>query len=235
MRFKLKTDFALVALTVVMGLASAPSHAVTISGLFNTGTDASNLALTGGNGVVDTHYQILSSTSPGYAGNQAVTYFHSAYAANDANSRWISLSANGSPGGNTTVYRTTFDLTGFDPLTALITGNWGVDNAGSIILNGVYSGISHTGFSSLVSFSLNSGFVAGMNTLDFEVRDFGQPTALRVDDLAGTANLYGPGNTVPEPTSIALLSLGLLGLAARRRKSLVSASCYRSASKVIPG
>lgn len=122
---KLKTSIAIgVAL-----LAQAPLSAATIVGLFNTGTDAANVALAGGNGVTDPHYTILSSTSVGFAGQQAVTYFNGAYVAEDADSRWISLSSSGNPGGNTTVYRLTFDLTGLNAATATLSGLGGTDNA----------------------------------------------------------------------------------------------------------
>src|SRR5687767_3802871 len=95
---------ALGALAAAATLAASGVHAATITGLFNTGTDASNVALAGGNGVIDPHYQIISSTSAGFAGQQAVT-FQCCYAPEDADSRWISLGAGGSPGSNTTVYR----------------------------------------------------------------------------------------------------------------------------------
>ena len=206
-------------------LVCAPVSAQTIAGLFNTGTDSNNLALVGGDGVTDPHYLIAASTSPGFAGNQAVTYFNSAYAANDANSRWISISGTGNPGSNTTTYRLTFDLTGFDFLSALITGNWGVDNTGAILLNG--SATSNTlpvftagNFSSLHAFSVNSGFVAGINTLDFVVTDLGAPTALRVDDISGTATLLAANGAVPEPGTWAmmLLGFGAIGFSMRHRR-----------------
>jgi PEP-CTERM motif len=204
---------ALAALSLATAAQAAP-----ILGLFNTGTNASNLALAGGDGVVDPHYVIQSSTSPGFAGSQAVTYFNGAYAPNDANSRWISLSANGSPGSNTTVYRTTFSLAGLDPTTAAITGLWGADNIGTIFLNGVSTGVTTSTFSSLTAFSITSGFVAGLNTLDFQVVDQGAPTALRVDDLVGTAREVS--GAVPEPASWAmmLLGFGAAGMAIRRQR-----------------
>ena len=34
------------------------------------------------------------------------------------------------------VYRTTFDLTGFDPATVSVSGMWAADDAGGIRLNG---------------------------------------------------------------------------------------------------
>lgn len=199
-------------------LAQAPLAAAIIPGLFNTGTDASNIALAGGNGVADPHYTILSSTSPGFAGQPARTYFNGAYVANDANSRWISLSGTGNPGSNTTVYRLSFDLTGLNAATASLSGRAGTDNAGFVTLNGGGSQLIN-GFGTLVSFSFASGFVAGVNNLDFTVRDFGPPTALRVDDLAGTADVAA---TVPEPTSWAMMiaGFGLVGAASRRRVRL---------------
>lgn len=212
----------LAATAAVALLVSAPVSAQTIGGLFNTGTDSSNLALAGGDGVTDSHYLVATSTSPGFAGNQAVTYSHPAYAANDADSRWISISSTGTPGSNTTTYRLTFDLTGYDFLSALITGNWGVDNTGAILLNG--SATPNTlpvftagNFSSLHAFSINSGFVSGINTLDFVVTDLGAPTALRVDDISGTARLLN--GAVPEPGTWAmmLLGFGAIGFSMRHR------------------
>ncbi len=183
------------------------------------------MALAGGNGVTDTHYSIFSSTSPGFAGGQAVTYYNPSYVANDANSRWISLSRNGSPGANVTKYRLSFDLTGLDAATAMITGRWGTDNAGAIFLNGNITGIPTVSFGALASFSLSSGFVSGINTLDFQVSDSGPPTALRVDDLVGTANVLNPDPGVPEPATWAtmLAGLGLVSFAMRRRATLTFA------------
>ncbi len=207
-------------LSAACALSLATSaHAAAIVGLFNTGTDAAGLAIVGGNGVADPHYVIQSSTSAGFAGQQAVT-FQCCYVANDANSRWISLNASGGPGGNTSVYRTTFSLAGLNPATAAISGSWGADNVGTIFLNGVNTGITITNvFSSLVGFSITSGFVAGINTLDFRVVDEGAPGALRVDDLVGTANVAVTG-AVPEPASwlMMILGFGIAGTAMRQRR-----------------
>ena len=204
-----------------VALAAMPASAATITGLFNTGTDANNVALVGGNGTVDPHYSILSSTSPGFAGQQAVT-FQCCYVADDADSRWISLSGNGSPGSNETFYRLSFSLTGLNPTTASISGRGGSDNAGRIFLNGVDTGIDINGFSALVPFTISSGFVAGTNFLDFRIQDFGAPTAFRIDDLQGTADVI---NAVPEPATWALMIGGfaLVGAATRRQRKAIMA------------
>lgn len=210
----------LLATALLLATVSTAAAAATIPGLFNTGTDASNVALVGGNGVTDPHYSVLSSTIAGVTtGVQAVTYLNGAYLANDANSRWISHSSNGAPGNGTTTFRLTFDLTGLNPATAAITGSWGVDNNGLILLNGVSTGIARTGgtatnFQTLANFSISSGFISGLNTLDFAVTDLGQPLALRVDNLAGTADVITP---TPAPAALALLGLGLAGIALRRK------------------
>ncbi len=212
----------LLTATSLLACAATHAQAATITGLFNTGTDANNVALVGGNGVADPHYSIFSSTAPGFAGLPAVTYIHPVYPANDANSRWISLSSGGGVGGSVSVYRLSFDLTGLDPLTALVSGRGATDDLGRIFLNGADTGMDINGFGAFSSFTLNSGFVSGINTLDFRVTDvFGAPTALRVVDLTGTADaIVNPG--VPEPASWALMiaGFGLTGAAMRRRTTV---------------
>ena len=212
----------LLAGALCLGLSSGAAAVsvvptMNIPGLFNTGVDDAGNALVGPNGVADTHYLLLSTNIGGIStGGNAVTFFNGSYAANSTSSRWISHSANGSPGTGTTVFRTTFDLTGLDPSTAQISGLNAVDNAGLIRLNGVDTDVELNGsFGTLVAFSISSGFIAGVNTLDFVVTDFGPPLALRITGLQGTA-LAAP---VPLPASLLLLAPALVGVAGLRRKA----------------
>lgn len=68
-------------------------------------------------------------------------------------------------------FRTTFDLAGLDPATARIDGMWTCDQYGSIQLNWAETGntLVDGDYKSLHQFSVTSGFVAGVNTLDFRV------------------------------------------------------------------
>lgn len=215
---------AATAATIAL-LAAAPASAAAITGLFNTGVGDAGVALTGGNGVVDTHWSILSSTSPGFAGQQAVTYYNPAYIGEDADSRWLALSSSGSPGNNTTVYRLSFDLTGLNHATAQISGLFSGDNTARLFLNGAATSFVTGNFGALHAFNLTSGFVAGVNHFDVEVQDFGAPTAFRIDSLAGTADLPGIGGAVPEPATWAMMLLGFFGLGSmlRSRRGLATA------------
>ena len=209
---RIRRVLGLGAVALAAGLGASQAQAATITGLFNTGVDASGIALVGGDGVVDPHWSIVTSTSAGFDGAQAVTYKHPAYAADDGDSRWVSLSSTGSPGGNVTLYRLSFDLTGLNSSMAQSSGSWGSENGSEILLNGVSTGFTTGNFAVLTTFSLSSGFVAGVNNLDIRVTDAGAPTAFRFDNLAGTADLPGAGpGGVPEPATWAMMLLGFMG------------------------
>jgi hypothetical protein len=208
---RFKTLFA--GLAAASALGGHAAHADAIAGLYNTGETNALTAVSSGN---DPHYVVLSS------GAAARVTTDSAWAPDDGDSRWISVNDDRRPVPDTT-YRTTFDLSGLDPSTASISGLWGADNDGYIFLNGVSTGISLTGaaganFQLLHPFTIGSGFVAGLNTLDFEVLDYGGVTGLRVDGLTGTADV-ATATTAPEPATWLLAFVGFFGLGAALRQS----------------
>lgn len=218
----------MIAIAAVASLAGSAASADVVSGLFNTGVDASGVALVGGDGTLDPHYLVGTSDLPGVnPGDPILTYYNGAYVADDADSRWVSYSGSPFAGVGNFTAQTTFDLTGFDPLTAVITGDWGVDNEGEIFLNGVSTGITLTGivadnFNVLHSFTISSGFVAGINTLSFAVFDGGSPAAVRLDNALLTADPLAVG--VPEAATWAMMiaGFGLVGAAMRRRVALAA-------------
>jgi hypothetical protein len=158
--------------------------------VYNTGVDSNGVVLAGGS--VDPHYTLIQSAETTLPGPNAivVSQIASGYWLPDSDtSKWLAPSANQSyPGANpcnnagTYVYRTTFDLTGRDPSALRIDGKWAADNSGvAVRLNNVSLGITAPGYNPLSPFTISSGFVAGKNTLDFEILDTGCPNGLRVE------------------------------------------------------
>jgi hypothetical protein len=202
--------------TLSMFVANA-AVAVPVPGLYNTGVDDSRSAI--GDGAVDSHYALIGSADPSYPGPSAYACWPIAagfWLSNDAASRWIGPAPNeGYPSGapphptGDYTYRLAFDLTGLNPATVSISGNWGVDNSGTVLINGV-SVATTSSYNPLPAFSITSGFVAGVNHLDFVVNNWiaggANPTALRVANLSGTASaLVG----VPQARTASGLELAL--------------------------
>jgi hypothetical protein len=147
---------------------------------------------------------------------------------------WIADTPSGSHGGvgNWTffVFRQTFDLTGYDAATARLTIRWAADDSGEIgadrgswipafTLNGG-SFVNYPGstpdhriptYSYCDWFTVSSGFVAGLNTIEFYVEGNGQTDGFGLQVQSFTAD-------VPAPAGIALLLPGCL-LGSRRRRT----------------
>jgi hypothetical protein len=182
-----------------------------VPGLFNTGVDNSGVSLPSGS--VDPHWRITASVDPGFPGPDALVLNDSGFPippwlANDEVSKWIAPQAN-QGGGNLEGdynYRTTFSLSGFDPASVRVTGEWATDNTGTdILINGVSTGQRNDGqFVVWTPFQVNSGFAAGANTLDFKVNNAPSgvnPTGFRV------RNLRALGVRLPaQPPTVAISS-----------------------------
>jgi hypothetical protein len=177
----------------VLGAATGAQASVT---LFNTGVAGPDT------GAIDPNYNVEG-------GGSAITYFNPAYFADSSTSRWVSVDAAGGPGNSTVTFITTFTADSTDTVSGL----WGTDNFGSILVNGAtVAQLFNTdvnNFNQLHAFSFTPLF--GLNTLEVMLTDTGPPTAFRIDGFAGS---------VPEPSTWAMMILGFAGIGfmAYRRK-----------------
>ncbi|WP_439625042.1 RHS repeat-associated core domain-containing protein [Gemmata sp.] len=172
--------------------------------LFDTGVDAAGAALA--DDQTDPHYQLVSPGGTGLMPGAARTITSDGFpigpwAANLATSRWVVPAAtdgDGNAPAGTFRYRTTVDLTGVDPATVTVSGTWAADDAATILLNGVGTGVALAapGFTALAPFALTAGFRPGVNVIEFVVTNGGGPTGLRVAGLTGTGE-PAPTATVP--------------------------------------
>ena len=205
----------LLVLICVLGLAGRVS-AGSIP-LFSTGVDSSGTPLVGGS--IDPHWEITAGPGINSPASAFVVTNPSGLYAMSPSSSWIWVNADGSGGiGSPYSFELTFSLTNSQASAAALSGMWGVDNNGSIDLNG--SAATGTGALSLTggtednfdvfhSFTITGGFVAGVNKLDFLAEDDDNPGALNVNNLILTAT----SGSVPEPSSLLMagVSLGLAG------------------------
>ena len=187
-------------------LLSNTVGAAIISGLYSTGVDNSGTVLP--LGTLDPHYILSGPSTPA-----KVIAPNPSWIAAPGGSDWIGPS-NGSvsdPLGIYT-YSLSFDLSGMNPNTAVISGNLAADNTPTIFLNGIDTGFSHPNqFFTLEPFIINSGFISGINQLEFRVTNnpgLGtNPTGLLITNLAGEVS------AVPVPAAGWLFFSGLIGLA----------------------
>ncbi|MBI1369593.1 MAG: hypothetical protein GC162_13180 [Planctomycetes bacterium] len=198
------------------GFANQVLSTAVIAGLYNTGVNDSGVALA--DNALDTHWRLVS-TPAGAVDIAPVVAAGSAgfpippWLGDTSASAWITPAndTNGVPGSYT--WQTTFNL---DNAVAYITGRFAVDNdVTAIILNGTTLLTNPgSGFGAWINFTLDSGFVAGLNTLQFVVNNGSPtgPTGLRVEFLSASVAV------VPTPGA---LSAGLVLMSmvlVRRRK-----------------
>ena len=206
-------SFSIFLIVVFALILTGNAYANTIPGLFNTGVDDAGEVFPFGD--LEIHYSMTGPLFPAIVATPNPLWVTAT-----ENSAWIGPTSGfiTDPLGDYT-YTLTFDLTGLDPTTAIISGEWATDNTTVLILNGINTGLQFNNVLTLSPFEVSDGFISGINELQFVVTNNpgsgSNPTGLLV------ANLDGQASPVPIPASVWLLMsgfAGLLGVLRHRRK-----------------
>ncbi len=167
--------------TNAYGSAVSEEATLTIGALFselyNTGVEPNYAVLPGGS--VDPHYSIVESPDVANLGPLAYVWTDDypvpVFIYNGPISAWISPVANNSTVPGRYIYRTEFLIDSADPCTAVLEGSWLLCSSGvDILLNGRSTGVTNTAelpYKVAEPFTIDKGFVAGLNTLDFVIDD----------------------------------------------------------------
>lgn len=196
------------------------AFALPIPGLFNTGMDEFGNLLP--DGALDPHYTFgFPLPNAGQNARVIAEPLHPSWMPNNDTSRWLWIGEDAHPNGNgvndplMAQFELYFDLTGFDPRTAVLRGRWVADDAGvQIYINGHPTGIDATGFDyftefTIISASMPGVFLPGLNVIEFRTTDNGAVAGFRAE-ISGEASM-------PEPVTMISVAGGLAVLFAARR------------------
>jgi len=174
------------------------------SELFNTGVEPNHAPSPGDSN--DLHYGLVESPDVANLGPYAKVWTDEypvpVFVANGPLSSWIGAVANDGTAPGRYVYRTEFLIDSADPCTAVLEGSWLLSSSGAdILLNGRSTGITNTSelpYKVAEEFTIDKGFVAGLNTLDFVVIDSNVvPPNLSATYTGLRVQLRGVGQALP--------------------------------------
>ena len=229
--------YGVIAAVVIGAALGAPALATPV-GIFGTGDGLTD-------GASDSHWSYFYDANNSPQTGQAVVltfpdhhYLPGNVAANgnwvpnQTNAKWIATSDSDttiptSPGFNgedvLVTYSTSFNLSAFALGTVVLNINWtGDDDLKRVLLNGNLVqdyGSQCCEWGILHALAISSGFVSGVNTLSFEVRNDDNFKEGIIVQASGEGRLLAdPGTPVPTPATLPLLAAGLMALQLVRRR-----------------
>lgn len=198
---KLITVFAILALMTV----AAKSFADVIN--LSSGVNSSGQLQAGGTN--DIHWKVYNNNT--LIGPAVVLTNLESDWATDSKAKWISIkdSVNPNPNGSMGYwadYRVTFDLSKYNLSTVKLTGNWTADEGGYAMLNNMGSFSTSYSKTQLSSFNVTSGFIQGINTIDFNVMQYDNFYDGSIIEMYITATPLP--TAVPEPDAVPFFIMG---------------------------